>query len=130
MTEDKQTKIDQWLSEGDQILSDLESRRSVLADELKKVDDQILRVRAKLGQKASAGGAKATKVMIRPLIKQLLVEREGEPITVDELASKVVAMQPKAGLSSIKTSIERAIRKDAWCKVQGDGRVVFASANV
>lgn len=127
MSEDKQTKIEQWLSEGDSILSDLEDRRTTLAAELKKVEDQIVRVKTKLGRTGAPSGAKG-KVMIRPMIKQILVELEGASIGIDALVTQVQQLQPKATVNSIRTSIERAARRDSWCKAIDENTVAFAAS--
>lgn len=118
------TEIDTWLEKGKGMLETLESRRGVLAGELRQVESDIARVRKSMGFAPEGTGS---KVMVRSVIKQVLLAHGGDRLNEAQLIAAVQEIQPKASEASIRTSLARAARTDKWCRESPTGSFVYVT---
>lgn len=113
MTEANGQDLDGWLEQGKGMLTSLEERRGVLQSEIDTVDGKITKARKAMGMAPEGAGS---KVMIRSVIKEVLLDAAGRKQLLDEagVIRAVQALQPRATEASVRTSLARALRKDSW----------------
>ena len=120
MTDEKTPTFDlaTWITQGETALERLQAREGELVEELHKVQEEqdsiLIAMGRYKGPTSTPEAADAPqKVMIRPLLKEVLIEADGHGLSLDEVVDLVQAKQPRARRKSIEVSLHRLARAHA-----------------
>ncbi len=128
MSEEQGTSaLSEWRATGKKLLEGVKAREAEAQDALDAVQAERYELETGLGLRDSESG-KPMKVMIRHVIKEVLL---GADTSLDamQIVEEVQERQPKAKESSILTSLERALKSDSWCVIEGDRYKFHRSSN-
>lgn len=122
MADESGFDVDAWKAEGQQALDKIESKILLLKEQMLDLVRQRDEIEKALGiYEAPKESSKPTKVILRPILLQLLLEEAPQSVATQNLIDAVQHEKPTAKASSIRTSLKRLAKNHPKVEALDDG---------